>query len=123
MQGTAVYRYPRPWVLVAKISGHLSADMVDDYLTAINYVVDRGRVFYGFHDWSGMPGYDSICRKRFTEWALQHRPKTGGHHILVVSKLVAMGVSTASMLLGGNLITSYTDRAEFERALADVCLK
>jgi len=54
---------------------------------------------------------------------LQHRPKTGGHHILVASKLVAMRVSTASMLVGGNLITSHTDRAVFERALASSCAK
>jgi hypothetical protein len=117
-RGTAVYSYPQPWVFFGKVTGHYRADMVDDYIAAMERTLDRGQPISGFHDWSGMPNYDTVCRKRLTDWVLKHMAHTAGHHILVQSKLVAMGVSTANMLLGGSIITSYTDRAAFEQALA-----
>lgn len=116
-RGAAAYRYPQPWIFFGKITGYYSADMVDDYIVAMERALDRGRPITGFHDWADMPNYDTICRKKLTDWVLRHMAKTAGHHILVQSKLVAMGVSTANLLLGGTIITSYTDRAAFEKAL------
>jgi hypothetical protein len=94
--------------------------MVDEYVAAMAKTLGRGRKSVGFHEWSELPNYDSNARKRLTEWVLQQRSNMVEHHILVRSKLLAMGVSTASMLIGGHVITSYTDRASFERALQHV---
>lgn len=116
-RGTAGYRYPQPGIFIGQVAGYFSSDMVDDYVDAMSKAFDRGRGAVGFHDWSELQGYDSNARKRLTEWVLQQRSKMVEHHILVRSKLVAMGVATASMLVGGHIITSHTDRASFERAL------
>jgi hypothetical protein len=70
----------------------------------------------GFHDWEDMNTYDAECRKVLTEWTLRHRGQIEGWHILVRSKLVAMGVATASLLIGGGVIVSYNQRDKFEAA-------
>jgi hypothetical protein len=119
-RGTATFVYPRPWILLGKIVGHFAEDMVDNYVAGMAKTLDGGRKCFGFHDWSEMTNYDSACRQRLTDWAIQHLDETDSHHVFVRSKLVAMGVSTASLLLGGKVITSYTERTAFERALQDV---
>jgi hypothetical protein len=119
-RGSATFSYPEPWLFLSKVIGHFASDKIDDYLADMSKVFQRGRPAVGFHDWSEMSNYDSNTRKQLTEWALEQRGKLPTHHILVQSKLVAMGVSTASLLLGGNAIMSYTDRAVFERALHKV---
>lgn len=51
-----------------------------------------------------------------TDWVMRHRAETERHHILLTSKLVAMGVATASLLIGGNFVVAYTNASEFRAA-------
>lgn len=68
-----------------------------------------------FSDFASMTAYTSAGRFELTEWSKKHWPKLRSSHILVASKLVAMGVSVASIALPG--LRSYTERSRFEAAL------
>ena len=71
-----------------------------------------------FQDYGEMSGYDSESRILLTRWCTQHVADIGAVHVLVKSRMVAMGVTTASMALAlvGVRLTPYSNRAEFERA-------
>jgi len=70
-----------------------------------------------FHDWEAVSGYDSEARVHLTRWTLSApREALAECHVLVRSRLVAMGVSTAALALRvlDVPLSSYSVRAEFE---------
>jgi hypothetical protein len=74
-----------------------------------------------FHDWERVTSYDSDARVHLTRWTLSTpRGTIGEVHVLMRSRLVAMGVATAALALrlSGIAVHSYTARAEFERRRA-----
>ncbi|MFO0695880.1 MAG: hypothetical protein U0230_20120 [Polyangiales bacterium] len=75
-----------------------------------------GRKLHMFHDWLEMGGYESQCRRDLTDWLLHRRDRYAEVHLAVRSKLVAMGVNAANVVLGGAL-RIHTDRDSLERAL------
>lgn len=73
-----------------------------------------------FYDFSGMPTYDSELRVACTKWIQAHASFVPKIHVVVRSKMVAMGVSVANLALGG-IIQTYTQRTgAFEKALANL---
>jgi hypothetical protein len=78
-------------------------------------VVSRYGSLHAFHDWEHITGYESKARVRLTKWGTDIRSDIQRVHVLVGSKLVKMGVSVASIVLG-NMIIAYDDRAKFEAA-------
>ena len=104
-------------LLVATMQGHFGTDLLPRYKEALARAVKAGDAI-GFHDWEKMTTYDSACRHEMTDWTIAHRKEIRGWHILVRSKLVAMGVATASLIIGGGVISSYSDRKRFEDTLA-----
>lgn len=67
-----------------------------------------------------MTSYDSSARRSLTTWVVANHGNVRVAHFLVGSKLVAMGVSAASLaaaLVGLNM-RAHTDRATFESELA-----
>ncbi len=91
---------------------------------ALTDVVDSVRRRVGcvrvFHDWHAVEGYESEARIHLTRWTLDApRGTIGECHVLVRSKLVAMGVSTAALALrlASIPLFSYTLRAPFEARL------
>jgi hypothetical protein len=64
-------------------------------------------------DFWDMQTYDSQVRVGWTGWCTKHRADLDGLHILLRSKLVAMGVTVANLALGG-LITVHTERTKFD---------
>jgi hypothetical protein len=121
--GRVAITYPAPWVFVGVITGHYAVSLLDEYVAGMAVALDREHRMQAFHDWYRMSGYESACRKRMTEWTLEQGKKIERHHVLLQSKLVAMGVATANLLLGGDMITAYTERAGFEAALYAACRK
>lgn len=59
----------------------------------------------------------SSSRKPWTEWAAKNRNKIRVH-VLMKSKLVGMAITVMAMLAGGLQLTTYSDVAELERAIA-----
>lgn len=74
-----------------------------------------------FHDYADLAGYDSAARQILTQWGIESHDRVPEIHVLTASKMVAMGVATAALGLSmvGTRLVAYTDRAAFERALAD----
>lgn len=108
-----------PCVLLAVVRGHYGKDLLPRYMRALAEVAASGRAV-GFHDWENMTSYDSECRRRMTEWTIHNRTRVESAHILVKHRLVAMGVATGSMLVGRNLVSTYTNRSKFEAAYRDI---
>lgn len=53
-----------------------------------------------------------------TAWVQRNRARVAPQHILVRSRIVAMGVATANLILGGDVIISHFKRSTFEQELA-----
>jgi hypothetical protein len=116
---------PVPGVSVTRARGHLSLAMVEAWMACIEPQLQRGVVFDSFHDWEAMTSYDSEARRVLTTWALRSKRSVRTTMFLVASRLVAMGVSTASLAttLVGMTMSATRVRAEFEAALARRCRK
>ena len=114
--GTFSCERPEPWLVSGRISGHYAESMVGPYLAEMSRTLGQGRKVVGFHDWSEMTSYDTPCRLKMTDWVMRHRAQTERHYILLTSKLVAMGVATANLLIGGGLLVAFTDPAELRAA-------
>jgi hypothetical protein len=111
---------PAPGVFVGQIVGHYSETMLRVYLRAMDEALAGREPMFGFHDWQEMTSYETVCRTTMTEWVRARRSRLAAQQILVRSRIVAMGVATANLLLGGNAIVSHTDRAVFERSIRAV---
>jgi hypothetical protein len=69
-----------------------------------------------FFDLETMASYDSELRTQLTARFYEDRLRITAFHVLVGSKLTAMGVSVANLALGG-IITSHSSRVPFVLAL------
>ena len=77
---------------------------------------DAGKIAI-FFDFTDAPGYDSGLRVFWTQWLRSHLSSITKMHIVVRSKMVAMGVSVANLALGG-IIQTHSQRAgAYERML------
>lgn len=115
-QGTLYLWRPARGLLVTCVVGVLRTDAAAAIETSVlKSASDEGRNI-SFHDWEEMTNYDSESRVRLTA-AAQHALKhCAGIHFLVRSPIVALGVRTANLMLGGRC-TLHPSRAAFERAL------
>lgn len=109
-----------PNVYVTCVRGHMDASHAVAFEV---YSAERIRRspdgLYVFHDWVEMTGYDSLCRKRMTEWSAARVHHYLEVHLAVRSKLVAMGVQVANIALRG-MMRAYTDRLKIELELKRV---
>lgn len=119
--GTIAVSYPAPWVFVGRIAGYYAASQVEQYMhdadKAIRAATATGRKAHIFHAWWGMTGYDTSCRQIMTEWGQRHRKHVAAHHVLVSSKLVAMGVAVVGMLLGKDYVRAYTSPEKYQEQI------
>jgi hypothetical protein len=114
-RGEAVVTVPKADVMVLKITGHLDRAMGLHIIECLNRTIVVPKKLHVFCDWAEMTGYESDVRSSFTQWVATHRSRVT-FHLLVGSKLVAMGVSVANLTLGGILV-GYSNRASFDAAL------
>lgn len=121
----AVFKVFRPvaGVYATVASGHVIESMALDFITLLEGEMKAGITNMSFfHDWWDLTTYEQSARHRLTEWR-RAAPKgtTKDSHVLVRSKLIAMGVAASSIALRmvGVDMRAYNDRAEFERKLGD----
>ncbi len=114
-RGKLTLRSPLPHVLVVRVEGEFQFSLVPYYKTPIDRAIAQGIFIHVFNDWWEMSGYDAETRVDLTNWTLPIRRKVNSH-ILLRSKIVALGVSAANFALGGAL-NVHTDRASFDAAL------
>ena len=108
---------PAPHVIVTRFQGpmydahlaHFSMMTIEGLVAAQQAKVDI------FHDWEEMDLYATEARTIMTERAIPIAAKINSLSVLFSSKVVRMGVSMATLKLGG--IHMFTSREEFELAV------
>ena len=115
-RGQLVVTSPAPRVISLAFTGHLEVPLARRITLSVDQLLNAGHRPHVFNDWEHMSGYDSPARVLLTEWALRQRTHFASVHLLLGSRLVAMGVSVANLAIGG-IINPYMDRAAWERTL------
>ncbi len=107
-----------PGVVVQRVIGHATKEVAAAIAAYNGRLIARGQRPLIFNDWEALVGYDSDARIALTAWTVANKQNLRGIHVLLKSKIVAMGISVSNLATGG-IITAYTSRPEFERALAE----
>ena len=97
------------------VDGRLTKAIAERIVEADNTVIREDGRLVAFHDWERAESYDTEARLLLTRWGASIARDVEVVHILFRSKLVAMGVSVAALVLGG-MIHPHTTRASFEAA-------
>lgn len=110
---------PADGVLVTRAGGWMSTTMADRWLAATEPLWKQRAKVVVFNDWEKMEGYDSVARKRLTDWVIEHRSQVESGWFLTGSRIVAMGVAAAgaATALVGVPMHASRDRASWERQL------
>ena len=109
-----------PAVILGVAEGQLEMPQARPVVDAMSEVIDEVGSITVFHDWLEVAGYDPPVRVEWTTWSRQQRAQITATHILVKSRVVAMGVRTAALALSmvGARVYSYTEPERFNEALA-----
>ncbi len=114
-RGNLEIRRPAKGVILFVEVGFLDkefAPIIQEHLEAMLKGGEQPEIFVDAYD---LEGYDSEVRIGATEWLKTNRDKVRKQHMLVRSRLTKMGLSVASMALGG-VLEGYADRPSFDRA-------
>ena len=111
-----VRRAAPPKIVLTRVTHHATFGMVDRYLRILDVELTHGPVEI-FHDWAGVTGYDTEARRRITAWGSTRGQAITQVHVLLGSKLLAMGISMATVALGRDFAVHY-DRVRWEASLA-----
>lgn len=112
---------PASGICVTRARGQLTLRQAHKWIEVIDPHFRRGVTFETFHDWEDMASYESTARRSLTTWVVANHRSITNTHFLVGSKLVAMGVSAASLAttLVGLSMQAHTTRPPFEDALRE----
>jgi hypothetical protein len=103
-------------IVEGRFIGHGSLELAGAIQREMTPILEQNGRSIVFADWWDMTGYDSTARVELTAWMAKMRPRMSAFHVLVRSRLVAMGVSVANLALGG-WIRSYSLRPPFLGAM------
>jgi hypothetical protein len=121
-RGELRIRRPTPLVLVFIEKGYLDADFAPSIISANDEAVLGGMRPHIFVDCESLEGYAPPVRTEPTKWLQRNHKRVVRQHMLVRSAVVKMGLSIASLTLGG-IVSGYTDRRAFDAALEDAVVK
>jgi len=102
--------------LVFQIVAHGDKAFVSPIVAGFERSLRNGTSVQMFVDVGRMTSYDTELRTEVTAALAQQRKRIGCLHIVVRSKIVAMGVSVANLALGG-IMTIHGDTGPFQHAL------
>ncbi|MDC0741295.1 hypothetical protein [Polyangium mundeleinium] len=108
---------PARRVFVTQVTGYLDEQGAKVIEALARRVVAEEGGISGFHDWEEMTDYESPARARLTEMARDLGKTNDVAHFLVRSKLVALGIQAASVVMAG--VRVHHTRAGFEAALRE----
>ncbi len=113
--GTVRIWHPAPGIMATQCEGKLADRAAAQFeMIARRIAGDHGTVT-GYHDWEAMTDYESEARVRLTSLIRGMGRQFGGANFLVKSRIVALGVQAASILVTGLVV--FSERSAFERAL------
>jgi hypothetical protein len=119
VRGEAFLSFVAPNVLLCTIRRHVSELLGAAIVLEFDRMLAQCTRMHLFIDADEMTGYDTEFRSRSTEWGSRARPRLISNHVLVRSKIVAMGVTVANMIIRGN-VEMHSNRADFEKSLIGV---
>jgi hypothetical protein len=90
-----------PTVMVFKYRGHSDRSYVDFLEHVVDEVFGARNDLHFLVDCEEQTGFDAQFRKRIAEWAKRLEPRTLTYCLLVRSRVVALGISVVSLLVGG----------------------
>lgn len=117
-RGRLIIRELSPSVLLFIEQGFLEKGFVPHIERAQNVMVSRSKSVKPtlFVDAEALGGYEPEIQTSATQWIKANRTRVQVQHMLVSSMITRMGLSVASLALGG-IIKGYTSRADFEAAM------
>lgn len=107
---------PAPGILASRAEGMGSLELVRRVITFGDPLIRDHAPIQIFHDFRGVTGYRAEARRELVDWGVRNPDGIAMTNVLFRSKVVAMGVSLATALLGDRL-TGYSEPAAFEAAL------
>ncbi|MFK7990294.1 MAG: hypothetical protein AB8I08_30010 [Sandaracinaceae bacterium] len=107
---------PGPGILATHVEGMGSLQMVKRVVAFGDELIRTHPPIQIFHDFRGVTGYRADARKELVDWGVRNPNAIAMTNVLFRSKVVAMGVTLATALLGDRL-TGYSKHALFEAAL------
>jgi hypothetical protein len=108
--------FPCAGIMATRVTGHLDSTMHPAIISEGTAIMSAGHTLLVFHDWLEMKSYDTKSRVELTEWTIQYARRIEKAHILLKSKLVAMGVASAAALTN-QAIESYVKPDVFNARL------
>ena len=107
--------YQAPIILFIE-QGFLEKGFVPYIERAQNVLMQQGGKPSIFVDAETLNGYEPEIQSSATQWVKANKHRIAAQHMLVSSLITRMGLSVASLALGG-VIKGYMSRPEFEAAL------
>lgn len=109
---------PGPKLVLSVAKGHLEEQYIP-MVRKIDELIARDGEVTIFHDWLEVTGYETRVRTEWTKWSSGQADGVESTHILVRSRIVAMGVRTAALALAlvGSRLNSYTEPEAFDEQL------
>ena len=107
---------PAPGFVISRITGLGDKAFTVPIIDAFDRALPDELPIRLFFDVETIASYDSELRTQLTARFYEERARIGEFHVLVGSKLTAMGVSVANLALGG-IVTSHTQRLQFVTAV------
>lgn len=115
--GSARFDWTRQGIFVQTILGHGHGAYIPPFLRQAEIVLSYTGKITVFTDFWDMTTYDSLLRTGQTQFAVKNLSKFDASHVLVQSKIVAMGTSVVGLAMGG-IVKSYSKRIEFDRLIS-----
>ena len=116
-RGKLIVRTPTSGVVVFIETGFLHDDFAGKLTSSLDAALTRAPKLEIFVDAAKLEGYSPLIRIAPSDWLKAHIQQVTKQHMLVASRITRMGLSVASLALGGVLV-GYTDHAAFEKELA-----
>ncbi len=117
-EGQVEFEEPAPGVLLFRLKGRMSADLVPHFERTVAPHVERGQQLDLFFDTREMKSYHPEFRERMTAWHEALKPNTRTANVYVGSKFIAMAIAIVNMMTGG-ILKTYSDFPTFDLALRD----
>lgn len=120
IEGTLELANPAKGALVVRMTGRMELEHAQAICEYAEVTIHQEcKVPNAFLDFYEMSGYATECRLLLTEWT--QGQAAGAIHVLLGTRVVALGVAMASMALTffGLAVTTYTSANGFETRLSD----
>lgn len=107
-----------PGVVVLEVIGHSDHRTYPLMIAKVEEEIAAGREVSWFGDYERMTSFDPDVRAELAKFTKTHRKHFTVVGILLRSRLVALGVAVANVMVGG-FIRVFTTRSAYERALEE----